>query len=269
MLRWLRMRTLLVFAASAASLMAQLAPPNAAGVSMGHIHLMVADPEAQKKLWVGLLGAEVTHAGTLEMLKLPGIFVIVGKARTPPTEGGDGSSVNHIGFLVKSYDDIKVKLAAAGIELASDEPKNRQVTAKFPDKVNVELTEDTTMKGNASPMHHIHASAPDQAATQAWYVKTLGATAGKRSSFPAAFIPGGEVDFRRARQAEAPTKGRSIDHIGFEVRNLAAFCQKLEADGIKLESPMREMPQLDGLKIAFLVDPDGTRIELTEGLAKY
>lgn len=262
------MRFLLVFAATAAGLVAQLPPPNAAGVSMGHVHLMVADPEVQKKLWVGLLGAEVTHAGTLELLKLPGMFIVVGKARTPPTEGSDGSSVNHIGFLVKSYADMKTRLAAAGIELASDDPKGKQLTARFPDKVLVELTEDATLKTTAA-MHHIHASTVNQQAMQAWYVKTFGATAGKRGSFPAAFIPGGEVDFRRARQPEAPTRGRSLDHIGFEVRNLQAFCQKLEADGIKLESPYREMPQLDGLKIAFLVDPDGTRIELTEGLAKY
>jgi hypothetical protein len=29
------------------------------------------------------------------------------------------------------------------------------------------------------------------------------------------------------------------------------------------------MPALNGLKIAFVVDPVGTRIELTEGLAAY
>jgi catechol 2,3-dioxygenase-like lactoylglutathione lyase family enzyme len=50
------------------------------------------------------------------------------------------------------------------------------------------------------------------------------------------------------------------------VKNLEAFCKKLEADGVKLEIPYREMPQLGGLKLAFLVDPEGTRIELTEGL---
>jgi hypothetical protein len=27
------------------------------------------------------------------------------------------------------------------------------------------------------------------------------------------------------------------------------------------------MPQLGGLKLAFVIDPEGTRIELTEGLA--
>ena len=75
------------------------------------------------------------------------------------------------------------------------------------------------------------------------------------------------MDFSEVPTAQAPTKGRSFDHIGFEVKNLEAFCKKLEADGVKFEMPYRDMPAL-GLKIAFLVDPEGTRIELTEGLAK-
>jgi hypothetical protein len=31
----------------------------------------------------------------------------------------------------------------------------------------------------------------------------------------------------------------------------------------------REIPQLAGLKIAFIIDPNGTRIELTEGLTAH
>jgi catechol 2,3-dioxygenase-like lactoylglutathione lyase family enzyme len=263
------MRWLFLFAISAASLLAQLPSPNDSGVSMGHLHLMVADPEAQKKLWVGLLGAEVTHAGSLELLKLPGIFVVVGKARTPPTEGTDGSIVNHVGFLVKSYTEMKAKLTAAGLtEGATDNADLKQITVNFPDKVRVEFTEDASLQVPVT-MHHIHLSALDQEKLRAWYVKTFGAKAGMRRNFLAAMIPGGEVDFRVAKQAEAPTKGRSLDHIGFEVKNLEEFCRKLQADGVTFETAYRELPALAGLKIAFLVDPEGTRIELTEGLAAH
>ena len=52
------------------------------------------------------------------------------------------------------------------------------------------------------------------------------------------------------------------------MKNLEAFCKKLQAEGITLDMPYREMPQLGGLKIAFLTDPEGTRIELTEGLSE-
>jgi catechol 2,3-dioxygenase-like lactoylglutathione lyase family enzyme len=60
---------------------------------------------------------------------------------------------------------------------------------------------------------------------------------------------------------------RALDHIGFEVRDLEAFCKKLEAAGIKFEVPYRKMQQL-GIALAFFTDPWGTRIELTEGLTK-
>ena len=58
-----------------------------------------------------------------------------------------------------------------------------------------------------------------------------------------------------------------IDHIGFEVKNLEAFTKQLEAKGIKLTVPYRQVPAL-GIAIAFVVDPWGTNIELTEGLDK-
>jgi lactoylglutathione lyase len=260
------MRWLLMLAASTALLRAQIAPPNESGVSIGHIHLMVADPEQHKKLWTELLGAQVVHAGSLEMLKLPGVFVIAGKARNPTAGGSEGSTVHHFGFLVKSYADIHAKLEALKFPFVLDNPTAKQVMARFPDQVNVEFTEDASVSGPAV-FHHIHISTPELEKARAWYVKTFGARAGMRGNFLAAFIPGAEVDFRKAEKPEAPTKGRSLDHIGFEVRNLEAFCKKLQADGFTLEVPYREMPQLDGLKLAFLIDPEGTRIELTEGLA--
>ena len=64
------------------------------------------------------------------------------------------------------------------------------------------------------------------------------------------------------------TKGRALDHIGFEVKNLEAFCRKLEAAGIKFDVPYTVRTEI-GLAIAFLTDPWGTYIELNEGLGKF
>jgi catechol 2,3-dioxygenase-like lactoylglutathione lyase family enzyme len=129
----------------------------------------------------------------------------------------------------------------------------------------VELTEDPGLSTPVA-MHHIHLATPDPEKLCAWYVKTFGTRAGTRGSFLAAFIPGGEVDTRKTQDLQAPTKGRSLDHIGFEVRNLESFCKQLSTDGAQFESAYRQIPAI-GLKIAFLIDPEGTRIELTEGLA--
>jgi hypothetical protein len=59
---------------------------------------------------------------------------------------------------------------------------------------------------------------------------------------------------------------RSLDHIGFEVKNLEEFCKKLEAAGQKFDRPYTRLPN-STTAIAFLTDPWGTYIELTENLA--
>jgi extradiol dioxygenase family protein len=55
-----------------------------------------------------------------------------------------------------------------------------------------------------------------------------------------------------------------LDHIGFEVKDLQAFCRKLETAGVKFDAPYSKDPS--GFARAMLTDPWGTSIELTEGL---
>jgi catechol 2,3-dioxygenase-like lactoylglutathione lyase family enzyme len=98
-------------------------------------------------------------------------------------------------------------------------------------------------------------------------VKTFAAKPREGTQFPAADLPGVALNFSVSADPVVPTQGRAIDHIGFEVKNLEAFCKKLEADGIKLAVPYRQVPAL-GIAIAFFTDPWGTYIELTEGLDK-
>lgn len=143
----------------------------------------------------------------------------MGKARTAPAEGTDGSTLHHLGFAVKDLAAVKGKLDALHVESASVNGNAKQIMAKFPEKVTVELTEDPAIP-TAVAMHHIHLATPDPEKQRAWYVKTFGARPGTRGSFLAAFIPGGEVDTRKVQDPQAPSKGRSLDHIGFEVRNL-------------------------------------------------
>jgi len=59
-----------------------------------------------------------------------------------------------------------------------------------------------------------------------------------------------------------------VDHVGFEVKNLEAICKQLEAGGLKLDVPYQRYPDL-GIATAFLTDPVGLYIELTEGLDAY
>jgi catechol 2,3-dioxygenase-like lactoylglutathione lyase family enzyme len=222
---------------------------------------MVRDPAAHKKLWVDLFGAQVVMSGSLELLKLPGIFLVLGQAER--TEGSEGSTLDHFAFRVKDLAGTSAKLKAAGIPLTRDD--SMEIVAIFPDKVKVEFYPAPTLSVPVEHFH-VHFYAADTDALRAWYVKHFGAAAPTARNANAAGVPGMSFSFRKTDSAQAATKGRSLDHIGFEVKDLEAFCKRLAADGVTFENPFRDVPGI-GLKIAFLIDPAGTRIELTEGLA--
>jgi catechol 2,3-dioxygenase-like lactoylglutathione lyase family enzyme len=279
--------TILATAAAVALLVAQTVPPNAAGISMGHVHLVVADPPAMQKVWVDVMGGTPLTSGPLTMVKLRNAFIIItaAPANAAAREGTNGSVVNHVGFSVKSYAATKAKAEAAGLAVRELTP-NQQAFVTFPNNVTVEIQEDTAIQGE-SEFSHFHLQVPDTNAAREWYIKTFGGEEGqRRKGVKGAKIPGGFVDFLGAGgpggrgQAKggdgAPvtpppppvaSKGRVLDHIGFEVKDLKAFTDHLAADGIKLDVPYTDVTARIGLKIAFLTDPNGTYIELTEGLA--
>ena len=252
---------LIGFLISAEPVQAQLPASNAAGVSAGHMHMMVRDPAAHKKIWVDVFGAQVVNSGALELLKLPGIFLILGQAER--AEGSEGSTLDHFAFRVKDLAGTSAKLKAAGITLTRDD--SLEIVATFPDKLKVEFYPAPTL---TAPIEHFHAHfyAADIVALRAWYAKHFGAATPTATNANAMGVPGMSLSFRKTDAAQAATKGRSLDHIGFEVKDLEAFCKRLAADGGTFESPFRNVMGI-GLKIAFLIDPAGTRIELTEGLA--
>jgi catechol 2,3-dioxygenase-like lactoylglutathione lyase family enzyme len=258
------MRKLLSLVLSFAPLvMAQLPPPNAAGVSMGHLHLNVGDVEASKKFWADELGGSVVKIGKLEVVKFPGVIVFLTKK--DPTGPTVGSSVNHVGFLVRDLATALAKWKADSVNVAKV-ISPVQLFLMSPDGVSVEIYED---KNISAPIvnHHIHIWDSSVDETKAWYVKTFSAKPGHRDRFEAADVPGVNLSFTKSETPVVGTKGRALDHIGFEVKDLEAFCKKLEASGIKFDVPYRQVPAL-GLSIAFFTDPWGTYIELTEGLNK-
>jgi catechol 2,3-dioxygenase-like lactoylglutathione lyase family enzyme len=260
------MRRIVILALLTIPVMAQIAPPNPAGVSMGHLHLTSPDPEAHMKMWIDGLGGKKVMAGTLELAMFPGVFVAVRKGE--PSGATNGSIVNHLGFLVRDIAATKEKVIAAGIPIEREMPETGQMFLLLPGDARVELTEDKSIDVPIKH-HHIHFATPEIEEMRAWYARHFGAVLGMRGRFKAADVPGANLSWNPADAALAPTQGRALDHIGFEVADIKAFCAKLEPGGVKLEgSGVREVPNL-GLTIAFLTDPWGTRIELTEGLARF
>jgi catechol 2,3-dioxygenase-like lactoylglutathione lyase family enzyme len=257
----MNLRILFACAAFAAPLPAQLAFPNAAGDAIGHIHLNVKDVDAQQRFWT-LVGGTPVNNEKLQMIQFPGIYLILRKQDS--TGGTVGSVINHFGFHVKDFDASIAKWKAAGLAVEAGS-NSKQAFLNAPDDIHVEILEDTSIR-NPIEMHHIHLYVPDTRAAQAWYVKTFGAVAGKRAQFDTANVPGAEIAFNRADMPQAPSKGRSADHIGFEVKNIDQFVTNLEAAGIHTDEPIHTSANAPKVRIAFITDPWGTYIELTQGL---
>src|SRR5215469_9786825 len=104
--------SLLLIIAAAASLPAQLAAPDAAGVSLGAVYYTVPDVAAHKKIWVDIFGAKPVMVGKTEMLKIPGAFIVLTQGQ--PAAGN--ALVNHFGIWGKDLDSTRAKLTAAGID---------------------------------------------------------------------------------------------------------------------------------------------------------
>lgn len=267
----MKIRLLVVLIAAALMALpasAQLAAPNSDGVRIGHIHLFVKDVDAQKKFWTETMGGTVVMNGPLMLIQFPGVYVMLRQA--DPTGPPAGSIVDHFGFAWKDLPSQLAKWKADGAEIEQTGNPN-QGYIHGPDGIRIEFFGDPSLPTPVA-MNHVHFYPVDIPAMQAWYAKTFGGVPGKRprQSQPGWIdsddVPGANLSFSQGKTALAPTKGRSLDHIGFDVTNLDAFAKKLEAQGIKLDEGPRLAPN-NTTKVAYITDPWGTRIELTEKLA--
>jgi catechol 2,3-dioxygenase-like lactoylglutathione lyase family enzyme len=245
---------------------AQPFPVNAAGVTMGHWHLNSRDVEATKKMLVTMGGTSIKN-GNFEIVRFPGVLVYLNQApgAAPATAGTVGSVINHVGFIVQNTQESVAKWKAAGVEvLPGGANRTDQAFIVTPDGLRIEILEDKTQKFPIQH-HHIHFNVPESEIPkiQAWYAGWFGAVPGKRGANIADDLPGANLSFSRADMPQAPTKGRVLDHIGFDVKNLEAFTKKLEAAGVKLDRPYTKNAQA-GTALAFITDPWGTYIELNE-----
>ena len=248
---------------------AELSPPNAAGVTYGHTHLNVADLTAHKKVFVDVFGGTLLQKGTRTMVKFPNM-IIVFYERTP-TGPSQGTVMDHFGFKVRNLDEMRKALQGAGLKVedsftGAEGFQNAYVEAA--DGLRLEMQEDKTLAVKAIP-NHVHFYTSDYAKLLDWYVDTFSFTKRNRGKIQTTADAGTvNLSFGTSKTPTVPTKGRTIDHIGFEIKDLDAFTKKLQAKGFKLDVPVREITDT-GLKYAFITDPNGTYIELTQGLDKY
>jgi catechol 2,3-dioxygenase-like lactoylglutathione lyase family enzyme len=254
-------------------------------VVYGHHHFNTTDMATQKRFFVETLGGKLATIGTnnLEVIEFPNVFLFF-RPMQAPTGGTIGSTVNHVGFSVPDLKPVVAKLKANGYkmitsdsvaatvkvtdDIAAASPTTNIAFVLGPEDIKVELVE---VKAQTAPiqLHHVHFFGEKQAEMRAWYAKVFGAVEQPQAQgqvFMTAQLPGVTLSFSPSQTPTVATQGRALDHIGFEIKNLEAFTKKLEADGIPLTVTYRRVDALN-IAIAFIKDPWGTNIELTEGLA--
>jgi catechol 2,3-dioxygenase-like lactoylglutathione lyase family enzyme len=256
-------------ALTATTAFAQLAPPNEAGVALGHLHLAVKDVPAQEHFFTDEMGGVIVKNGPLSLIRFPGVYILLRKA--DPSGPPAGSIVNHFGFVYKDLPAMLAKWKADGVEVEQAANPN-QGYVHAPDGIRVEFFGDPMLPVPVR-MDHIHFFTTDIKGMQAWYAKVFGGMPSQRQRVAAPgiidcdFFPGNiNFSFGKSDTTPAPTKGRSLDHIGFDVTDIDAFAKKLQTMGIEFEAPPRQVPDTK-TRVAFLTDPWGTYIEVTQNLA--
>ncbi len=107
---------------------------------------------------------------------------------------------------------------------------------------------------------HIHLNVPDQAKAVEWYQKNFGGT--PTSEAPDRLMFGDTRLIFLKNDKGQPSAGSALDHIGFSFADLDAKVKELEAAGVKVVTPVRDVQGL--FKLGFVEDPWGTRIEVVQ-----
>jgi catechol 2,3-dioxygenase-like lactoylglutathione lyase family enzyme len=249
---------------------AQPAPVNQAGVTMGHWHIASKDVEANKKLFVAM-GGKLFMPGGQPLIMFPGLYISLLLGNEKGEGGSVGSVVNHVGFIVDNVQKRVAEWKAKGVKVlpggALPGGGNRldQAYVETPDGVRMEILED---KMQTVPIRneHIHFFLPAAEIPKAveWYAKTFGGQAATRNNAPVVNLPGVQLRFNPADTKQAPTRGRVLDHIGFDTNDHPAVVKRLEGMGIKLDQPVGK--GATGNTITYITDPWGTRIEIVQRL---
>jgi hypothetical protein len=250
------------------SVHAQLFPAGEELMTMGHVLLNVSAVAPHREFWTSQFDAKPVTVGTLEGVTIPGVVVLF---RVQPATGpSEGTTINHMGLKLKKLSDFTARFDKGGFKY--DPPrigreKTVQTYVTGPDRFRMELVEDGTLPAPAVS-HHLHYWLEHPADVKKWYVQKLLLKPTMRGPYDSGDVPGMNLTMAPLGSQKVPgvpTRGRLMDSIGFDVRDLKAYVEKIKAAGVTFDVPYGRDPEL-GLMSATVTDPWGVTIRLTEGL---
>ena len=232
-----------------------------------HVHMRVPDT-AEAAAWrqAFLLGEVVDRGPGQAVLHRNGmVMTMVADGATPRSEGG---VIDHFGIAVEDVAATVARAREMGAQIRTEPQVG--VTASTiafiedPWGTRMELLEDPVYTG----VNHVHMMANDPDGVHAWFLDVFGGEdipARGKGQFHTILYGDLWVHISRpATGVPAPSRFRSIDHIGFRVPSLEAFAELVEASGYM---PYLVRPNPPGSGVLFFEGPEGIHFEITEGVA--
>jgi catechol 2,3-dioxygenase-like lactoylglutathione lyase family enzyme len=107
---------------------------------------------------------------------------------------------------------------------------------------------------------HVHLNVADVAVHQKLWSEQFGGVVVQKGPLSAVKLPNMLIVLTQ-RAPTGPSQGTVMDHFGFKVRNLDEILASWRAAGLEVQS---EFTGAEGMRNAYLLAPDGVRVELQE-----
>jgi len=200
-----------------------------------HVHLAAPDQAKAVEWYQKNFGGEVTPEGKDRLMFGKTRFIWLKSETAKPSAD---AAIDHIAF----------SLADRPLGVITD-----------PWGVKIEIVNDPAHRG----FHHIHLTEPDPRVSLTWYRQRFGGERVKYKGEDALKYGDVLLLVQKSKAPAAPSVGRALDHLGWRVTDLDKTLADLK--GITVMQGPTELQLATGkIHYSFVVDPDGTKIELVQ-----
>jgi catechol 2,3-dioxygenase-like lactoylglutathione lyase family enzyme len=224
-------------------------------------HLGVPDPVAAAAWYRQYLGA--TAGDNTDRVMFGDTRIIFLKNDTPAPSHGSA-----IDRMALSFADLKARMRAldgsgARVVTPLTDLAGLYTSAVIEDPwgARIEVVEDPETIG----FHHVHLQVPDLDRSRRWYVEKFGATPGTYKGRLDGITCGG-MWVLMDRGAAEPSRGHTIDHVGWRMADLKATAADLKTKGVTFTTEPQPGPSGPHAPVllSFTEDPWGVKIELLQ-----
>jgi len=212
-----------------------ICPGLAVAQSFTHVHLRAPDPAAAAEWYHTLVGGNLqTSVESMNsVVQIHGsISTMLDDAGAEPSSGG---VIDHFGFSVADVPAMVEKAKVMGAEVVSEPYRgittNMIAMIQDPWGTKIELLEDPSFIG----IQHVHMITEDVELLRDWFLAVFGGDydperGGDR--IHAIRYDGSWLYFSESEEGGTlPSRGRSLDHMGFSVSDMSEVVAKIQGSG--------------------------------------